>query len=207
MKVIGLTGGTGSGKSIVSAFLEQNGAYIIDADEIAHGIIERGKPAYEELTNYFGGAILDQDRNILRKKLGSIVFTNKEKLDFLNRCTHKYISQEIDRQISERKKKQRDTCIVLDAPLLLEAKLENRCNEIWVVFAEEEVRARRIMERDNITYQEAKNRIGCQKNWDFYRQKANLILDNSKDLQHLKRQLEAIFYVRIRNGEKYENLY
>ena len=207
MKVIGLTGGTGSGKSIVSAFLEQNGAYIIDADEIAHGIIERGKPAYEELTNYFGGAILDQDRNILRKKLGSIVFTNKEKLDFLNRCTHKYISQEINKQISERKKKQRDTCIVLDAPLLLEAKLENRCNEIWVVFAEEEVRARRIMERDNITYQEAKNRIGCQKNWDFYRQKANLILDNSKDLQHLKRQLEAIFYVRIRNGEKYENLY
>ncbi len=207
MKVIGLTGGTGSGKSIVSAFLEQNGAYIIDADEIAHGIIERGKPAYEELTNYFGGAILDQDRNILRKKLGSIVFTNKEKLDFLNRCTHKYISQEIDKQISERKKKQRDTCIVLDAPLLLEAKLENRCNEIWVVFAEEEVRARRIMERDNITYQEAKNRIGCQKNWDFYRQKANLILDNSKDLQHLKRQLEAIFYVRIKNGEKYENLY
>ncbi len=207
MKVIGLTGGTGSGKSIVSAFLEQNGAYIIDADEIAHGIIERGKPAYEELTNYFGGAILDQDRNILRKKLGSIVFTNKEKLDFLNRCTHKYITQEIDKQIAERKKKQRDTCIVLDAPLLLEAKLENRCNEIWVVFAEEEVRARRIMERDNITYQEAKNRIGCQKNWDFYRQKANLILDNSKDLQHLKRQLEAIFYVRIRNGEKYENLY
>lgn len=207
MKVIGLTGGTGSGKSIVSAFLEQNGAYIIDADEIAHGIIERGKPAYEELTNYFGGAILDQDRNILRKKLGSIVFTNKEKLDSLNRCTHKYISQEIDKQIAERKKKQRDTCIVLDAPLLLEAKLENRCNEIWVVFAEEEVRARRIMERDNITYQEAKNRIGCQKNWDFYRQKANLILDNSKDLQHLKRQLEAIFYVRIRNGEKYENLY
>jgi dephospho-CoA kinase len=207
MKVIGLTGGTGSGKSIVSAFLEQNGAYIIDADEIAHGIIERGKPAYEELTNYFGGAILDQDRNILRKKLGSIVFTNKEKLDFLNRCTHKYISQEIDKQIAERKKKQKDTCIVLDAPLLLEAKLENRCNEIWVVFAEEEVRARRIMERDNITYQEAKNRIGCQKNWDFYRQKANLILDNSKDLQHLKRQLEAIFYVRIRNGEKYENLY
>lgn len=139
--------------------------------------------------------------------MGSIVFTNKEKLDFLNRCTHKYISQEIDKQIAERKKKQRDTCIVLDAPLLLEAKLENRCNEIWVVFAEEEVRARRIMERDNITYQEAKNRIGCQKNWDFYRQKANLILDNSKDLQHLKRQLEAIFYVRIRNGEKYENLY
>ena len=167
MKVIGLTGGTGSGKSIVSAFLQQNGAYIIDADEIAHGIIERGKPAYEELTNYFGGAILDQDRNILRKKLGSIVFTNKEKLDFLNRCTHKYITQEIDKQIAERKKKQKDTCIVLDAPLLLEAKLENRCSEVWVVFAEEEVRARRIMERDNITYQEAKNRIGCQKNWDF----------------------------------------
>ena len=84
MKVIGLTGGTGSGKSVVSAFLKQNGAYIIDADEIAHGIIAKGKPAYEEITNYFGGAILDENRNILRKKLGSIVFTNNEKLNFLN---------------------------------------------------------------------------------------------------------------------------
>ena len=197
MKVIGLTGGTGSGKSIVSAFLEQNGAYVIDADKIAHDIIARGKPAYEELTSYFGGAILDENRNILRKKLGSIVFTNKEKLDFLNRCTHKYIIQEIDKKIAERKQKKEDTCIVLDAPLLLEANLESRCSEIWVVFAEEEVRARRIMERDNITYQDAKNRIGSQKNWEVYRQKANLILDNSKDLEHLKRQLESIFYVRI----------
>jgi len=202
MKVIGLTGGTGSGKSIVSAFLKQNGAYVIDADEIAHGIIAKGKPAYEELTSYFGGAILDEDRNILRKKLGSIVFTNKEKLDFLNHCTHKYIIQEIDKKIAERKQKKEDTCIVLDAPLLLEANLENRCSEIWVVFAEEEVRARRIMERDNITYQDAKNRIGSQKNWEVYRQKANLILDNSKDLEHLKRQLESIFYVRIGNGDK-----
>ncbi|MEY8320205.1 dephospho-CoA kinase [Lachnospiraceae bacterium 46-61] len=202
MKVIGLTGGTGSGKSIVSAFLKQKGAYVIDADEIAHGIIARGKPAYEELTSYFGGAILDEDRNILRKKLGSIVFTNKEKLDFLNHCTHKYIIQEIDKKIAERKQKKEDTCIVLDAPLLLEANLENRCSEIWVVFAEEEVRARRIMERDNITYQDAKNRIGSQKNWEVYRQKANLILDNSKDLEHLKRQLESIFYVRIGNGDK-----
>lgn len=202
MKVIGLTGGTGSGKSIVSAFLEQNGAYVIDADKIAHDIIARGKPAYEELTSYFGGAILDENRNILRKKLGSIVFTNKEKLDFLNRCTHKYIIQEIDKKIAERKQKKEDTCIVLDAPLLLEANLESRCSEIWVVFAEEEVRARRIMERDNITYQDAKNRIGSQKNWEVYRQKANLILDNSKDLEHLKRQLESIFYVRIGNGDK-----
>ena len=91
---------------------------------------------------------------------------------------------------------------MLDAPLLFEANLENRCSEIWVVFAEEEVRARRIMERDNITYQDAKNRIGSQKNWESYRQKANLILDNSKDLEHLKRQLESIFYVRIGNGDK-----
>ncbi len=202
MKVIGLTGGTGSGKSVVSAFLKQNGAYIIDADEIAHDIIAKGKPAYEEITSYFGGAILDENRNILRKKLGSIVFTNKEKLDFLNHCTHKYITQEIDRQIAEKKYQKEHCCIVLDAPLLLEAKLENRCNEIWVVFAEEEVRARRIMERDTITYQEAKNRIGSQKNWEVYRQKADLILDNSKDLEYLKRQLESIFYMRIGNGDK-----
>ena len=60
-------------------------------------------------------------------------------MDFLNHCTHKYIIQEIDKKIAERKQKKEDTCIVLDAPLLLEANLENRCSEIWVVFAEEEV--------------------------------------------------------------------
>lgn len=162
MKVIGLTGGTGSGKSIVSAFLEQNGAYIIDADEIAHGIIERGKPAYEELTNYFGGAILDQDRNILRKNWAALYSQTKKNLIFKSLYSQIYFTRNWQTNCRKKEKTKRYLhCI--RCSLLLEAKLENRCNEIWVVFAEEEVRARRIMERDNITYQEAKNRIGCQK--------------------------------------------
>ena len=117
MKVIGLTGGTGSGKGIVSAYLKKKGAYIIDADQIAHDIIKRGMPAYEEITQYFGGVILDENRNILRKKLGSIVFVNKQKRDFLNHCTHKYIIEEIDRQIQQEIQTQKHLCIVLDAPL------------------------------------------------------------------------------------------
>ena len=204
MKVIGLTGGTGSGKSIVSAYLKKKGAYIIDADQIAHDIIKRGMPAYAEITPYFGGVILDENRNILRKKLGSIVFANKQKRDFLNHCTHKYIIEEIDRQIQQEIQTQKHLCIVLDAPLLIEANLQNRCDEIWVVFAKEEVRARRVMQRDNITYQDAKNRIGSQKNWQTYQQHADFILDNSKDLQYLEKQLEAALSERIlkENGEK-----
>ncbi len=204
MKIIGLTGGTGSGKSVVCTYLKENGAYVIDADQIAHDIIKKGMPAYEEIVNYFGESILDENRNILRKKLGSIVFVNEEKRGFLNRCTHKYIIQEIDRQIEQERQKAESTVIVLDAPLLIEANLQSRCDEVWVVFAQEEVRAKRVMQRDSITYQEAKNRIGCQKNWEAYEQYADLILDNSKDLQHLKKQLETVFSARIlkENGEK-----
>ncbi len=193
MKIIGLTGGTGSGKSVVSTRLIAHGAFIIDADRIAHEIIEKGKPAYHEIVAYFGGEILDEEGNIIRKKLGNIVFSNHEKLDFLNLCTHKYIGEEIQKQIRQTKDKNVNRCIILDAPLLLEADLAGLCDEIWVVFAEEEVRASRVMERDGISYQQAKDRIGSQKSWEEYKKYADVIIDNSRDLVYLDNQLNEIF--------------
>ena len=103
MKVIGLTGGTGSGKSVVSRSLAAAGAVIVDADKIAHEIILKGEPAYQEIIEYYGTGILDEEGNIIRKKLGEIVFNDKEKLAFLNQCTHKYITAEVKRQIAEAK--------------------------------------------------------------------------------------------------------
>ena len=192
MKVIGLTGGTGSGKSVVSRRLMAHGAFIIDADRIAHEMIEKGKPAYHDIIAYFGEEILDECGNIIRKKLGNIVFSNREKLDFLNLCTHKYIGEEILSQIRYTKEKDIHRCIIIDAPLLLEADLAGLCDEIWVVFAEESVRARRVMERDSITYQQAKERIGSQKSWEEYKKYADVIIDNSRDLAFLETQIEEI---------------
>lgn len=192
MKVIGLTGGTGSGKSVVSRSLEAAGAVIIDADRIAHEIIEKGKPAYDEITAYYGRDILDREGNIIRRKLGEIVFHDAEKLAFLNQCTHKYIKMEVNRQIAEAKKEGTARAVILDAPLLLEAELEKVCDSVWVVYADPEVRARRVMERDGVTYDLAKARIANQKSWEEYKNAADTVIDNSGDMQYLQTQLDEI---------------
>lgn len=192
MKVIGLTGGTGSGKSVVSKSLAEAGAVIVDADQIAHEIILKGKPAYQEIIAYYGTGILDEDGNIIRKKLGEIVFNDGEKLAFLNQCTHKYICAEVDRQIAAAKEAGTAIAIVLDAPLLLEAGLEQVCDWVWVVYADPEVRAQRVMARDGVTYELAKARIANQKNWEEYKQAADTVIDNSKDLAYLQGQLSEL---------------
>ena len=192
MKVIGLTGGTGSGKSVVSKSLAEAGAVIVDADKIAHEIIWKGEPAYQEIVEYYGTGILDAEGNIIRKKLGEIVFNDKEKLAFLNQCTHKYITAEVKRQIAAAKAEGTAAAIIVDAPLLLEAKLEAVCDLVWVVYADPEVRAQRVMDRDGITYELAKARISNQKSWEEYKSVASAVIDNSKDLGHLKEQISEI---------------
>lgn len=192
MKVIGLTGGTGSGKGVVSRSLEEAGAAIVDADRIAHEIIEKGKPAYQEIIAYYGDGILDAEGNIIRKKLGEIVFHDAEKLAFLNQCTHKYIKQEIERQIDAAKQTGTARAVILDAPLLLEVGLESVCDAVWVVYAEPEVRAQRIMTRDGISHELALARIANQKSWEEYRNAADLVIDNSGTLESLQAQLDTI---------------
>ena len=181
MKVIGLTGGTGSGKSVVSRFLKEMGAVIVDADLVSRQIVEVGKPAYEEIVAYFGKDILQEDGTIFRKKLGEIVFHDEAKLAFLNRCTHTYIEQA--------KAEGTASCIVLDAPLLFEVGLEKFCDAVWVVYADAEVRAQRVMERDGVSHELAMARIANQKSWEEYKALSDVVLDNSGDLAHLQEQL------------------
>lgn len=192
MKVIGLTGGTGSGKSVVSKSLFAAGAVIVDADKIAHEIIRKGEPAYHEIIEYYGTGILDGEGNIIRKRLGEIVFHDTEKLAFLNQCTHKYITAEVNRQIAAAKEAGIAKAIIVDAPLLLEAGLEKVCDLVWVVYADPEVRAQRVMARDGITYELAKARIANQKSWEEYKQAADAVIDNSKDLAFLQEQLDEM---------------
>ena len=192
MKVIGLTGGTGSGKSVVSKSLAAAGAVVIDADKIAHEIILKGEPAYQMSLPGFsqrtksgtgaqcaGGDSLSQT-------------ANAEKLAFLNQCTHKYICAEVDRQIAKAEKENTARAVILDAPLLLEAGLESRCDTVWVVYADPEVRAKRVMARDGVSYDLAKARIANQKSWEEYKKSASVVIDNSKELAYLQGQLDEI---------------
>lgn len=192
MKVIGLTGGTGSGKSVVSKYLQEMGAVIVDADLVARQIVEIGKPAYQEIVAHFGNGILQEDGSILRRKLGEIVFSDAQELAFLNHCTHTYIAQEMERQIIQYKQASQALCIVLDAPLLFEAGLDRLCDSVWVVYADAEVRTQRIIQRDGISEEVARARIASQKTWEEYRALSDVMLDNSKDFPHLQAQLAQI---------------
>lgn len=193
MKIIGLTGGTGSGKGFVAERLRKRNAYVMDADVIAHEIIEKGKPAYNEIIKYFGDEILDENGQIIRRKLGDIVFSDGEKLAFLNLCTHKYINMEIMRVIKEiSPQTDKYTAIVIDAPLLAEAGLTDVCDDIWVVYADSEVRIKRIMERDSITEEQARKRIASQKSWEEYKALGAVIIDNSSDDENVENQLDAL---------------
>lgn len=193
MKIIGLTGGTGSGKGFVSERLKARKAYVIDADAVAHEIIEKGRPAYKEIVDCFGSEILDEDGNIFRRKLGNIVFSDKDKLAFLNSCTHKYINMEIMRIIEEVKPQTNVySAIIIDAPLLAEAGLVDICDDIWVVYADSEVRVKRIMERDSISEEQARNRIASQRSWEEYKELGAVIIDNSSDDENVERQLDAL---------------
>lgn len=193
MKTIGLTGGTGSGKSLVSEILKKNNAFIIDADKIAHEIILKGRPAYDEILEYFGRNILDIDGNIIRKKLGEIVFSDKKKLQYLNLCTHKYICKEIEENISLIKMGAiKYSCIVIDAPLLIEGNLIPLCDEVWIVFADEERRISRIMNRDNISKEQASARIASQMSWNDYEKYADEIINNNYNIEYVNEQVNKL---------------
>ena len=193
MKIIGLTGGTGSGKGFVSAYLLENGAYVIDADNIAHKIILKGEPAYNEIVDYFGKGILDKEGNIIRKELGKIVFADSVKLEALNSFTHKYVGLEVLKHIRLAKaQKDKYKFIVYDAPLLIDTDFIHSCDEVWSVYADKDVRLKRIMERDGISHLEAEKRIHSQKDWESYKKLSDVILDNSKDFGHIKSQLDDL---------------
>ena len=121
-KIIGLTGGIASGKSTVSNILREKGFKVIEADKIARKVVEEGKPAYKEITDFFGDSILNIDKSINRQALGDIVFSNKELLKQLNRITHPKIYAEIRRNIKNLCQKYET--IFVDIPLLFE-ELEN----------------------------------------------------------------------------------
>lgn len=181
--VVALTGGTGSGKGYIARILEDLGAYIIDADAIGHGIIKKGKPAYNEIVKYFvteqGANILDEQEEIIRKELGKIVFADKEKLEILNSCTHKYIELEILESVTNNENEKR--VIFIDIPLLKEGIVLDRCDKVWSVFAPADQRIERILNRDNISLEVANNRVNSQKDWTYYKEISDFVIDNSND--------------------------
>ncbi|MFI3231274.1 MAG: dephospho-CoA kinase [bacterium] len=209
--VIGLTGGTGTGKTTICNILKGlensrinntniNSISIIDADRIGHNIIKKGTPAYNEIINYFGSdLILDNqgDQEISRKALGSIVFNDAEKLKFLTATTHKYIIAKILEDININKINNNNNnnnninkdvnFIIIDAPLLIEANLHNHADTVWIVHSDLDVRLKRLKLRDSLTEDVLLKRINNQTPFDVNKKYADfIIINNNLDDSTLK---------------------
>lgn len=178
MKIIGLTGGIASGKSTVSRALRELGAFIIDADEVAHAIQEPGKPAWEDIVEHFGSGLLNPDHTINRDKLGAIVFNDPKRLQELNQITHPRIMEQIRLTLQNIKSRQPDAVVFLEVPLLYETHIERICDEVWVVWVDEETEIQRLMNRDGLSREDAIKRIDAQMPLDEKARRADFVIDN-----------------------------
>jgi len=200
VKVIGVTGGIGSGKSTVTRILSDLGAEIIDADKIAREITAKGEPALQELVDYFGPGILNDNGELRRTKLAEIVFVDKEKLDILNSITHKYVVKRLISHLEKLRYENKTSFTVLDVPIPVKHGFLDIVNEVWVVTADKETRIKRVMERNKISYEEAVNRIQSQKSDEEYLRLANEVIINNGTLEELEGTI-ARLYVQKKLGQ------
>lgn len=165
--IVGLTGQTGAGKSTVSSFLKRKEAAIIDADEVARYVTVEIKDCLMDLALEFGITILNGDGSLNRRGLGKIVFGNRDRLDRLNSIIFPYITGEILRRIQEYKM-QEIPLVFLDAPTLFESGTDKYCDLVVSVISPKEERLKRIMERDNLSVEDAEARISSQYDDKYY---------------------------------------
>lgn len=194
MQVIGLTGSSGAGKSVVSSFFQKHGIPVIDADGVYHEILAKGGDCTEELAAAFGTAILDEQGLVSRAALASAVFgkpDTKALLHTLNTITHKYVMSEIKKRLHALKT-HGESAAVIDAPLLFEANAHLECDFVIGLIAERETRIGRIMARDRISRESAEKRVNAQKSDAFFRERCDYILENNTDAQDLERALLSL---------------
>ncbi|HEY82942.1 MAG TPA: dephospho-CoA kinase [Dehalococcoidia bacterium] len=198
MKVIGLTGGIGSGKSTVSRFLAELGAKVINADKIGHKLFQPDTEAWREVVVAFGRGILATDGSIDRKKLGAIVFADPEALAKLNRIMHPRIREAVQAQL-ERYRSQGVAVAVVEAPLLVEAEWTSLVDEVWVTTASEATILKRLKKRAGLSEPESRARIRSQLASEERIKQADVVIDTDCSLDELKAKVRELWQ-RLKPG-------
>ncbi|KAM2001237.1 hypothetical protein ACFX16_008453 [Malus domestica] len=191
MRIVGLTGGIASGKSTVSNLFKEHSIPVVDADLVARDVLKKGTGGWEKVVSAFGEDILQLDGEVDRPKLGQIVFSNPEMRQLLNRLLAPYISSGIFWEILKLWMKGCKV-IVLDVPLLFEAKMDKWTKPIIVVWVDPETQLRRLMSRDRTSEDDAGNRINAQMSLDLKRTKADIVVDNTGSLDDLREQFRNV---------------
>ncbi|KAI3783157.1 hypothetical protein L2E82_13221 [Cichorium intybus] len=191
MRIIGLTGGIATGKSTVSNLFKANGFPVVDADVVARDVLKKGTGGWRKVVAAFGEDILLENGEVDRPKLGQIVFTDPSKRQLLNRLLASYISYGILWEVFKLWIK---GCkiIILDVPLLFEAKMDRWTNPTIVVYIDPETQLQRLMARDRTSTQDAQNRINAQMPLDEKRSKADIVIDNNGSLEDLDENFRKV---------------
>lgn len=194
MKIIGLTGGIGSGKSTVSEYLKKRGCIIIDADEMSRKMTEKGGAALAAIREAFGDGYFRADGSLDRKKLGATVFADSEKKQLLENIVTKAVIKKTIEEIESLRNADKKGIAVLDAPLLFEFGMQHYTDENWLVTADKALIIDRVKARDGMAEDEILERISNQMPDSDKRALAERIIDNSKDLGYLYEQIAALLY-------------
>ncbi|EAG6100597.1 dephospho-CoA kinase [Listeria monocytogenes] len=197
-KTIGLTGSVATGKSTVSNMIQQAGIPLVDADIAARKVVEPGTEGLKEIVAYFGEEILLADGTLDRAKLGEIIFKDKEKRKKLNEITHPRVKDYM-LEARERFFRAGEELVFFDIPLLFESHLESLVDQIVVVWTTPETELKRLMERNNLTKEDALRRIESQMGIDEKARKADFVIDNNESLEKTQKQVYTFIERFVKN--------
>ena len=198
MRIIGLTGGIASGKSTIARLLEKMGASVIDADQLSRDAVIPGSLALSEIAEEFGPSILNQDGTLNRAALGKIIFADPDSRHLLEAITHPAIASLARERLDSLERKGVEVAVYM-APLLVEAGVSGRVDEIWVVFVDTETQVMRLMARDGISREEALQRINSQMPMEEKRHFGKVVIDNRGSLDDAERQVRAAWEREVLN--------
>ena len=188
MKIIGLTGGIGSGKTSVAAKLRAMGARVFDADEAAKNAVLPGTEGFFKVVETFGPQIVDADGKLNRMALAEIVFNDKESLKRLEEIIHSYVWQETDKFLNACREAG-ERAVILDIPLLIECGWHQKVDEVWLVVLPVEKQIMRTMKRSGMTAEAVQARIAAQMPLDEKKKYATLVIDNSGAWEETEKQV------------------
>jgi len=193
MLIVGLTGGVASGKTAVSQILREEGAYLIDADQIARELVQPHTVTWNELIRIFGKEILQEDGSIHRKRLAAKVFSDPEQRNLLNQILHPRIKAEINRRVKEIGQKDPNAIVVIDAALIVETGDYQEMDKLIVVTSTEKQQIERLKKRDGVDQEETQKILSSQIPLEEKLKVADFVIRNEGSFEETKRRVKEVF--------------
>lgn len=198
MLIVGLTGGIATGKSAVTARFKERGAVIIDFDAMTREVMEPDMPAWNDIIDFFGESVLNDDRTLDRARLADVVFADPEKRLKLERFIHPRLFEEYSLRIAEIEENDPDALVLVDTPLLVEVNLQSMFDEIVVVYATREEQIERLTARDGLDEEAILARLDAQMPTEDKLEHADYVIRNSGSLEDLNHEVDKVFEVLLK---------